>query len=178
MQRITGIQMMLGVNQRMKLLKRYQLPLLLPNQVMLVVQRPGLVYYSKCPFIGKINKYPKTCYRTKPEPVVEAEPVKEEEKTQHHEPVLQKVDDAWLSSDSKWDQPLQLPTLLDKKEEEPVVVEKAQSVTPPSAPATTTATVTAAVASTPVAAAPAQIIEKEISVDFTSLSLQETPETT
>ncbi|KAG2192996.1 hypothetical protein INT47_002547 [Mucor saturninus] len=127
---------------------------------------------------------------TKPEPVVEAEPVKEEEKTQtHHEPELQKVDDAWLSSDSKWDQPLQLPTLLDKTEDEVVVLEKEQPVTPPpstaptaaapAAVAPTVATPTAAPVVTPVASvAPSQVIEKEISVDFGSLSLQEAPETT
>lgn len=80
----------------------------------------------------------------KPEPVVEAEPV-----TEQHEPELQKVDDAWLSSDSnQWDQPLQLPT-LDKREEE---VEKEQV--------------------SPVI----QTIEKEISVDFSKITLQEVPE--
>lgn len=87
--------------------------------------------------------------------MVEAEPVKEE---QQHEPELQKVDDAWLSSSdsNQWDQPLQLPT-TDKAEEEPVTVEKEQAVIPP----------------------PTQTIEQEISVDFSSLSLQENvPETT
>ncbi len=136
--KVVGVEMlgnqnvMPMINLGQKLLKNPLQFLLLPNQVITPVeQKLGLVYYSmlsKKIFVIKVATKKKVKYRTKEEPVIEAEPlpVKEEEPA-----TLQKVDDAWLTPTNtttttnsaqdtlnQWDQPIHLPTV---EKEEPNV---------------------------------------------------------
>lgn len=137
-----------------------------------VVQKHGLVYYSKFQASHLHTCIINLCVnRSKAEP----EPVKKPVTNDLHDasekelPPLQKVDDAWLSgptpandSLNQWDQPIQETTTK-------------SSLSPSSPPPPTTTSNSSTTAATTTTAQPQtkKTLDDDIPIDFNSLSLKE-----